>query len=68
MTGIGGGSGLIFVTEFISRQFGKSFAIAVHPPGVVLAVFFALAVGFVFGWYPARRAAKLDPIEAIAGV
>jgi putative ABC transport system permease protein len=37
----------------------------VNVPGVALAVIFALIVGFLFGWYPARRASKLDPIEAI---
>ena len=68
VTGIAGGAGLILVTELISRQFGKDFTIAVHPPGVVLAVVFALLVGLLFGWYPARRAARLDPIEAISGV
>lgn len=68
VVGIGGGAGLILITEFISRQFGRSFAIAIHPPGVLLAIVFALVVGLVFGWYPARRAARLDPIEAIAGV
>jgi len=65
--GIAGGAGLTVVTELIGRQFGKPFAIPVNVPGVVLAVFFALIVGFLFGWYPARRAAKLDPIEAIIG-
>jgi putative ABC transport system permease protein len=68
VTGIAGGAGLILITELISRQFGKDFTIAVHPPGVVLAVVFALLVGLLFGWYPARRAARLDPIEAISGV
>lgn len=65
--GIAGGAGLTIVTEFIGKQFGKPFVIPVNVPGVILAVFFALIVGFVFGWYPARRAARLDPIEAIIG-
>jgi putative ABC transport system permease protein len=66
--GIGGGAGLTVITELIGRQFGKPFAIPVNVPGVFLAVIFALIVGVVFGWYPARRAARLDPIEAISGV
>jgi putative ABC transport system permease protein len=65
--GIAGGAGLTVVTELIGRQFGKPFVIPVNVPGVALAVIFALMVGFLFGWYPARRASKLDPIEAIIG-
>lgn len=63
--GVGGGAGLIKVTETIARQFGRNFLIPIHVPGALMAVGFALVVGLVFGWYPASRAAKLDPVEAI---
>ncbi|MEP7325352.1 MAG: ABC transporter permease [Gemmatimonadota bacterium] len=66
--GVGAGAGLIFVTVIIGKQFGKDFLIPVNLPGAVMAIGFALVVGVVFGWYPARRAARLDPIEAMGGV
>ena len=37
----------------------------IEPQSVVLAVLFSGAVGMFFGWYPALRGSRLDPIEAL---
>jgi putative ABC transport system permease protein len=68
LIGIAGGTGLVLVTEFIGARFGKDFDIAVNLLAVLLAIGFSLLAGVVFGWYPARRAAQLDPIEAISEI
>jgi putative ABC transport system permease protein len=47
----------------IARAAGWPTLIA--PESIVLAVGFSALIGIFFGFYPAKRAAKLDPIEAL---
>ena len=44
---------------------GFSLPLRVTFPYVALAIFVSSAVGIVSGWYPASRAAKLDPAAAL---
>jgi putative ABC transport system permease protein len=37
----------------------------IEPESVILAVAFSGLVGLFFGWYPAMRASRLDPIQAL---
>jgi len=41
------------------------WSIAVTPWSVILSVGFSMAIGIFFGWYPARKAANLNLIDAL---
>jgi len=51
------------VSALIGQIAGWGFAF--HPSTLVAAVLFSLLVGVVFGVWPARQAARLDPISAL---
>jgi putative ABC transport system permease protein len=42
-----------------------SIPIVVNPLSVVIAVVFSMIIGIFFGYYPAKKAAKSDPIDAL---
>jgi len=37
----------------------------VSPESILTAFVFSAAIGIFFGFYPARKAARLDPIDAL---
>jgi putative ABC transport system permease protein len=63
------------IGAFIGIFFGLLLAFAIQqfagwpaawsPFAVILSVTICLATGIGFGWYPARKAAELDPIKAL---
>jgi putative ABC transport system permease protein len=63
----GGILGILFgiaSSMIITKVLGWS--ILISPVAVAAAVVFSTAVGIFFGFYPARKAALLDPIEALS--
>ena len=62
-----GGAGGVLVgmagSFLIGRSFGWSMEISLEAIGI--AVLFSVGVGVFFGYYPARKASLLDPIDAL---
>jgi putative ABC transport system permease protein len=66
LTFTGGIIGIIFgILGFYIYSRVNSSTFAVSPSSVLLAFIVSAGIGVLFGWYPARKAANLQPIEAL---
>jgi putative ABC transport system permease protein len=66
LSSLGGAIGIalaLAVSFVLASAMGILFV--TNPAIIVVALLFSGAVGVIFGYFPARKAARLDPIEAL---
>jgi putative ABC transport system permease protein len=56
---------VIYGVYFGANYYGMDWPLSISWLGILLAIVFSVVVGLVFGLYPARKAAKLNPITAL---
>ena len=61
--GIGASAGITMVINSLTS--GTDWPVVVSFKAAAVAILFAAGVGVFFGYYPARRASRLDPIDAL---
>jgi putative ABC transport system permease protein len=54
-----------FILSLVFARLGYDLRFAVTAQSLIIATGFSIAVGIIFGFYPARSASKLSPMEAL---
>lgn len=63
--GIAAGIFVSFAMTFAINSYGFAWPYVISFEAVLISFFVAAIFGIVFGWYPAKKAAGLNPIEAL---
>jgi len=72
LTVIGGIIGIIsgvvlsFLVSLVINFLGYDWSFAVSFSSIAVAIITSAAIGLIFGYYPARRASRLSPVEALS--
>lgn len=71
ITSIGGIIGIFFgilvafLASVIINQLGYSWKFIISPSSILVATSVTILIGIIFGMYPARKAARVSPMEAL---
>jgi putative ABC transport system permease protein len=71
LTSLGGILGIVFglsisfLIYIIAQSQGFDWKFVVDTSAIIISVSVSVAIGLIFGIMPARKAAKMDPIEAL---
>ena len=68
LTSLGGGGGIVITV--VGLEIAKSLTwvvVSISLPSIALALGVSCSIGLFFGVFPAKRAARLDPIQALRG-
>lgn len=65
LIGLISGSLISYLTAIIVRSLGYRWDFIISPSSVILAIGLSTLIGVIFGYYPAKRASRLSPTEAL---
>jgi len=54
-----------FLVSIIAQYLGYNWDFIISFSSINIALLFTIFVGLLFGWYPAKKAAELNPVEAL---
>jgi putative ABC transport system permease protein len=61
--GIGASAGITKIINSLTS--GSKWPLVISTEAIIIAMIVASAVGIFFGFYPARKASRLDPIDSL---